>query len=67
MYGHQGPQRRIDSTRAIQRHPTQKGRIMWLPPKTVDLGFDTGLYNHPVVILYMYAGGTVDFFLVKPT
>lgn len=65
MHGLQGRQRRSDSTGEIPRRDTQKGCIMWLPAKTVDLGFDIGLHNHPVVILSLYADETVDFFLVR--
>ncbi|EFY98084.1 hypothetical protein MAA_06193 [Metarhizium robertsii ARSEF 23] len=43
-----------------QRHPATAspscprltGRIMWLPTRdTMDLGFEPGVYNHPVVVL----------------
>ncbi|KAJ1322972.1 energy-coupling factor transport system permease/ATP-binding protein [Microdochium nivale] len=39
------------------------GRIMWLPSKTVDLGFTDNIYNHPVVVLSpQHTHGKVDFF-----
>ncbi|KAG8424901.1 hypothetical protein J3458_001656 [Metarhizium acridum] len=32
--------------------PKLMGRIMWLPTKEImDLGFENGVYNHPVVVL----------------
>lgn len=41
------------------------GRIMWLPPKTVDLGFMDEIYNHPVVVLSpQQTRGKVDFLTV---
>lgn len=37
---------------------------MWLPTRdTMDLGFEPGVYNHPVVVLSpMLSAGEVDFF-----
>ncbi|KAG8422652.1 hypothetical protein J3459_010160 [Metarhizium acridum] len=44
--------------------PKLMGRIMWLPTKEImDLGFENGVYNHPVVVLSpMLNAGEVDFF-----
>lgn len=42
-----------------------QGRIMWLPEKTVDLGFKDDIYNHPVVVLSPQdSSGVVDFLMV---